>query len=478
MSAWQVVADNALRPLRVVLLISACAITAGCAATAPSLTPISDSTGRVAFDGFSILPPRGEGWVRIEPPPQADPSLTWTAKAYFIKRLTEGVTPPSELHRLTAVVRTTNLGNVKSESRINILKGIAGGISGQSLVDKCFGWDCARYQSTVDQNSRRFPGYVFVLSKQGFIVLHPDSPTFAINVEYRQYYARGVQPLSAEALETEVEPFQKSLELTPLPSTRPIAQTPSADRWESLINPGAKAYEQGRYSEAEASFRAALDEAEKSFGPQDRRVAQTLYSVAIAHHRQGRHAEAEALYRRALAIYEAQPSANDPLYGQTLNDLGTLYSDKHQYEQAETLLQRSLAVREKALGLEHGDVGQSLYNLMVLYLRWGRYAEAEPFAQRALPIYEQVKGEEHQDVGWIVHNLGYVYEQQGRLAEAEPLLKRGVAIMEKALGPGHPDLADHLHDYAAVLRKLGRQYEAEELEVRVKAIREKASGGP
>ncbi|MFQ5946686.1 MAG: hypothetical protein ACE5NC_10635, partial [Anaerolineae bacterium] len=77
----------------------------------PRLIPINDPTQRVEFDGFSILPPRGRGWVMVVPPPQVNPNLT--AKAYFIKRLTEGVTPPSELHRVTAVVRTLSLGDVK-----------------------------------------------------------------------------------------------------------------------------------------------------------------------------------------------------------------------------------------------------------------------------------------------------------------------------------------------------------------------------
>ncbi len=190
----------------------------GCATTR-GLTPVTDPAQRIEFDGFSILPPRGEGWFRLEQPPQVDPNMT--VRAYFIKRVTEEVSSPSELHRLTAVVRTFNLGDVRHESPIEFLKGVAGGFSGKSFLDKCFGWDCVRYQSTSeDLRNPQFPGYVFVISKEGFVVLHPDSPTLVINVEFRQYYARGLQPLSAEALEREVEPFQMSLEFT---AARPAA---------------------------------------------------------------------------------------------------------------------------------------------------------------------------------------------------------------------------------------------------------------
>lgn len=473
MSTCRGLVDSVVRPLRVVLLISACAIAAGCAATAPSLTPISDPTRRLEFDGFSILPPRGGGWVRVEPPLQVDPNLT--AKAYFIKRLTEGVTSPSELHRLTAVVRTLNVGDVKIENPIDFLESVAMGFSGKSFLDKCLGRDCVRYQSTSEHRNPQFPGFVFIISKHGFVVLHPASPTLVINVEYRQYYARGLQPLSAEALEREVEPFHKSLEIT---ATRRVAEAGPQARWGSQIEAGTKAAAGQRWPDAERAFKAALDEAERSFGSQDLRLAQTLYYLALVHIRQGRRDAAEPLYRRALAIYEQHPGAHQQLYGQSLSDLGTLYMVQGRYEQAEPLLKRSLAVREAALGPEHRDVGQSLYNLMDLYYKRRRYAEAEPFARRALAIYERAKGPDDKQVGSILHVLGHILDAQGKVADSEPLLLRGLAIAEKVFGPDHLEVANQIEDYTAVLRKIGRQREAEELEARARTIREKAPRSP
>lgn len=403
-----------------------------------------------------------------------------TAKAYFIKTLAggagpgEGVKSPSELHRLTAVVRTLNVGDVEIEDPIDFLESVVTEFSefGKSFLDKCFGQDCVRYQSTTEYPDPQFPAFVFLISKDGFFVLHSASPMLVINVEYRQYYARGVQPLSAEALETEVEPFQKSLEFTAI---RPIAGVSTSDRWKAHMRAGSRAVDRQDWSEAEASFKAALDEKE-SFGP---RLAVTLYYLAFVQVSQSRYEQAEPLYRRALAIYEQQPGANQEPYGQTLSDLGALYTVQGQYEQAEPLLKRSLAVRETALGLEHRDVGQSLYNLMDLYVTWDRWTEAEPFARRALPIYERAKGREVRWLGKILHTLGLIYEKQGKLTDAEPLLKRGLTITERALDPQYPEVAHQLEyqleDYAAILRKEGRQPEAEELEARARAIRGKAS---
>ena len=137
--------DFVTRLLRVVLLIQACAIGAECTAAGLDPIPITSLIQRVEFDGFSIMPPRAKGWVRLERPPQVDPNMT--VRAYFIKRLTEGAASPSDLLRLTAVVRTVNLGDVKIENPTGILEFIARGFSGSTL-GKCFGRDCVRYQST------------------------------------------------------------------------------------------------------------------------------------------------------------------------------------------------------------------------------------------------------------------------------------------------------------------------------------------
>src|SRR2546425_452013 len=87
--------------------------------------------------------------------------------------------------------------------------------------------------------------------------------------------------------------------------------------WEASTRAGEQAYRQGRYSEAERSFQAALKEAEQ-FGPEDPRVARTL------------------------------------------NNLALLYDAQHRYAEAEPLLQRALAIQAKALGPAHPDVALSL----------------------------------------------------------------------------------------------------------------------
>jgi hypothetical protein len=217
MSARRRFSNCVFRTLQVVaLFLSVSAIFTGCNATGADPKPISEPTQRLEFKGFSILPPRATGWIRPDrmeqQKPEMLPNTNVFVNAYFIKWLSKPATSPSDLHRITAVVRTIKVDVLKVEDSVGFLKGMADGFSGETFLDKCFGQDCFRYQSTSEHQNPKFPNSVFLISKHGFVVSHPTSSTLFIMMEYRQYYAKGVRPLSAEALEREVEPFQNSLE--------------------------------------------------------------------------------------------------------------------------------------------------------------------------------------------------------------------------------------------------------------------------
>ncbi len=65
-----------------------------------------------------------------------------------------------------------------------------------------------------------------------------------------------------------------------------LAQNPSA-AWEQAMESGRKAYEQGRYEDAEKHLKTALQEAE-SFEPRDPRLAATLEQVITVYRTQGK----------------------------------------------------------------------------------------------------------------------------------------------------------------------------------------------
>ncbi len=123
----------------------------------------------------------------------------------------------------------------------------------------------------------------------------------------------------------------------------PATALAQVEQWQSHMDAGDQAYQQGNYAEAEKQLVGALKEAE-GFGPQDPRLATSLNNLGLVYDAQGKYTEAEPLYKRSLAIWE------------------------------------------KALGPEHPDVATSLNNLAELYRGQGKYADADPLYNRALAI--------------------------------------------------------------------------------------------
>jgi len=150
-----------VRTLQVVSFLSVYTIGAGCNETAPDVIPISDPTRRIEFEGFSILPPRAEGWDRLNSKElnqrkvieNAPVRALITIRAYFIKWLSGKPPSSSRLHRLTAVVRTVKVDDLKVDDSVSLLQGMANEFSGETFLDKCFEQDCFRYQSTIEHQN-------------------------------------------------------------------------------------------------------------------------------------------------------------------------------------------------------------------------------------------------------------------------------------------------------------------------------------
>jgi len=96
----------------------------------------------------------------------------------------------------------------------------------------------------------------------------------------------------------------------------------------------------------------------------------------------GRYAEAEALHRRALEIYEQQLGAGHPDTARSLNNLANLYSEQGRYEQAEALYRRALEIYEQQLGAGHPNTVKVRKNYVILLYKMGRIEEAREVEER------------------------------------------------------------------------------------------------
>jgi general secretion pathway protein A len=170
------------------------------------------------------------------------------------------------------------------------------------------------------------------------------------------------------------------------------------------------------------------DQETEDYWPRDPKLANSLNNIANVYRTQGKYEEAEANYKRAVNILENSVGSQHPNLATVLNNLAVLYRKQGKYSEAESLYRRALAIVEKALGPEHRNVAMSLNNLAILFQKQGKFTEAEPIQKRALLILEKALGPDHPDVAKGLRNLAKLQSLMGSVEEAEKYQKRAVAI--------------------------------------------------
>ncbi len=123
----------------------------------------------------------------------------------------------------------------------------------------------------------------------------------------------------------------------------------SDEEWERYIQTGEEAYQQGRYTDAETSWLAALEQAKK-FGDEDTRLATSLNNLALLYSEQGKYAEAEPLARRALEIWEEALGPEHPNVAKSLENYAALLREMDRNEEADRLEERA-----RAYGMKNGE---------------------------------------------------------------------------------------------------------------------------
>jgi CHAT domain-containing protein/tetratricopeptide (TPR) repeat protein len=242
-----------------------------------------------------------------------------------------------------------------------------------------------------------------------------------------------------------------------------LAKTPNSKFDADMLRTAATLQQAlGRYAQAEALDKQALQMDIEQRGPGHPAVAAGLNTLASLYLAQDHPAEAEPLLQRALAIREKSLGEDHPLVAATLDNLATVYRGEGHLEDAEGLAKRALDIREKALGPDHPIVAVSLNSLALIYVQERRFALAAPLYQRALQIREKVFGANHRLVAATLVNLAVMHRARGAKPDQyEPLLQRALAIEEKVLGPAHPATARTLSLLGAAERDAGQLADAE-----------------
>lgn len=245
---------------------------------------------------------------------------------------------------------------------------------------------------------------------------------------------------------------------------------------ETLTSLAEVARERGDNDEAEQFITRALAIREAAYGPEHIDVATSLSVLATIRYRQAQYVQAESLFTRALALDAALRSPDDPRTMRDMRGLASVYQAGEQFDKAETLWKSTLEMQERALGSEHPDVASTLNNIGAVYWSTNRPEEALATYRRARPIFEKAYGLEHFNTAGVINNEAEALWKLKRYQESEALFREALAIKRRILAPTSTSIATTLNSLAGLLRDAKRYPEAELLYRQALALREKAFG--
>ena len=232
----------------------------------------------------------------------------------------------------------------------------------------------------------------------------------------------------------------------------------------------------GKYAEAEAMNRQALQLKEQVLGPEHPSTLSSMNNLAVALRQQGKHAEAEAMHRQALQLKEQVLGPEHPSTLDSMNNLALALDSQGKYAEAETMQRQALQLKEQVLGPEHPSTLDSMNNLALALDSQGKHAEAETMHRQALQLTEQVLGPEHPSTLDSMDSLAVALRQQGKHAEAETMHRQALQLTEQVLGPEHPSTLSSMNNLAVALYSQGKHAEAETMHRQTLQLKEQVLG--
>ena len=209
----------------------------------------------------------------------------------------------------------------------------------------------------------------------------------------------------------------------------------------AMLDLVAVLFEEGRYPEAlqvarlaESAIHAAGD---------DVRLGKLLGNRAAVHYAKGDYAAAKVDYERALTLLERTLGPADRNVGQTLINLAMLTAETDEAASL-PIYERARAVLEKALSPRHPEIALLLANRAVPLANLKRFDEAMRDLELSLEIRRAVLGPAHRDV---VHTLVVMGEVElERQAHGAALLRfrEALAGSKDTVPAGHPQRASML----------------------------------
>jgi Tfp pilus assembly protein PilF len=275
--------------------------------------------------------------------------------------------------------------------------------------------------------------------------------------------------------------------------------SPAATKFEQLCEEGENAYRIQRYPEAERAFTAAVAEGEK-LDKSDKRIATTVYNLALVFQAENNYAESEKTFLKSLDLTRTFYGDEHQRTARIYMDIADLYVAQLEQDAKPELkkkaaenYQKGIDIFEKIYSQANADTESApapksdpsekaskkgepakitpqeaaldLSNALRSFAKWyaedEQYREAEPLFRRSLELEEFASGAESKDLARHKAALAETYCVQGKYKDAAPLFKDALEVAEKTDGPEGKETARILYNFGGLHYDQGEFSDAE-----------------
>jgi tetratricopeptide (TPR) repeat protein len=227
---------------------------------------------------------------------------------------------------------------------------------------------------------------------------------------------------------------------------------------EALADEAVVLRHDGKYSEAEAKFKSALEKRISAVGENDRSVAELLKQLGENSQIAGDAGAALTYFQKAVTVLEVTYYAGHALIAPILEHMTNILFAQGKFAEAEPVCQRALEISDKTLSGEHRQTLALTVKMAAIEMKLDKFAEAEKLLTKSSKNVDSPLGplEEYQFM------LAQIQEQLGKPEEADKLYKAAAAALEQR--KSYATLVACLDKYVAFLKKQSRQKEVPEIE--------------
>lgn len=218
---------------------------------------------------------------------------------------------------------------------------------------------------------------------------------------------------------------------------------------------------QGKYGEAETSFRKLIDACGHALGREHALTLESRHGLIYTLARQSKYSEAEIEAREVLHLRDKVLGPEDPDTIVSRYDLGECLAEEGKYSEAEQLYRDVIHLDEKVLGAEDPRTLSAKVGLATVLGDQGNNADAEPLYRQVIQLAKKVYGATHPYTLYARQDLATTLHDEAKYKEAEAEYRDVIRIAENSVGPDHPDTLMIRNNLAEVLDDEGRYAEAE-----------------